>query len=186
MSIGILHCQCGRPGAFSSTWYACCCYCVFNCFLLLFLWWAICRRDFLKSRLLPRVKLYSLFLTLSFYVPSNTGGRPFHVTLDVALISYTSKPMAPIEFSLPDTSSFPLMDVDFAAPLRCFSVENVLLLFALMLKECKLLFVCESNTMLTECMETMRALLFPLDWSSCFVPRLPNALLGELFLFYCA
>jgi hypothetical protein len=47
-----------------------------------------------------------------------------------------------------------------------------------MLREAKLLFVCESNTMLTEVMETLRALLFPLSWASCFVPRLPVALTG--------
>jgi hypothetical protein len=29
-------------------------------------------------------------------------------------------------------------------------------------------------------METLRALLFPLTWSSCFVPRLPSDLLGLL------
>ena len=126
---------------------------------------------------------------LTHHLPTcthHTGGRPFHVTLDISLISYTSKPMKPIEFSLPSANSFPLMDVDFAAPLRCLSVENLLLLYTLMLREAKMLFVCESNTMLTECMETMRALLFPLDWSSCFVPRLPNALLGELMIVvYC-
>jgi hypothetical protein len=107
------------------------------------------------------------------------GGRPFHVTLDVALISHTSRSMAPIEFDLPSANSFPMMDVDFAGPLRCLSVDNLLAVYALMLRESKLLFVCESNTMLTEVMETLRALLFPLVWSSCFVPRLPTALLGN-------
>jgi hypothetical protein len=49
-----------------------------------------------------------------------------------------------------------------------------------MLREAKLLFVCKSNTLLTETMETLRCLLFPLSWSSCFVSRLPDFLLGLL------
>ena len=113
------------------------------------------------------------------------GGRAFHVTLDVALISHTSKAMAPIEFQLPSPSDFPLMDVDFAGPLRCLSVEHLLAVYTLMLREAKLLFVCESNTMLTEVMETLRALLFPLNWASCFVPRLPAALTGIISYFIC-
>ncbi|KAJ1403776.1 AEX-3 domain-containing protein, partial [Ochromonadaceae sp. CCMP2298] len=87
--------------------------------------------------------------------------------------------MAPIEFDLP-AHNFPLMDLDFAGALRCLSVDNVLTVLALMLRESKILFVCQSNTMLTEVMETLRALLFPLTWSSCFVPRLPSDLLGLL------
>lgn len=60
------------------------------------------------------------------------------------------------------------------------SVETLLAVFALLLREAKLLFVCKSNTLLTEAMETLRGLLFPLTWSSCFVSRLPDALMGML------
>ena len=143
-------------------------------------------------------QLYSLSFStlqcpLEYYIASVVhrvpfpleGGRAFHVTLDVALISHTSKAMAPIEFQLPSPSDFPLMDVDFAGPLRCLSVENLLAVYTLMLREAKLLFVCESNTMLTEVMETLRALLFPLSWASCFVPRLPAALTGTHSYFPC-
>jgi DENN (AEX-3) domain len=72
------------------------------------------------------------------------------------------------------------MDLDFAAPLRCLSVDRLLAVFALMLRESKMVFLCCSNTLLTETMETLRSLLFPLKWSSCFVSRLPDALSGLL------
>lgn len=75
---------------------------------------------------------------------------------------------------------FPPMDLDFAAPLRCLSVDRLLAVFALMLRESKMVFLCCSNTLLTETMETLRSLLFPLKWSSCFVSRLPDALSGLL------
>jgi hypothetical protein len=108
------------------------------------------------------------------------GGRPLHVVMDAALISRDFKSMRPVCFHVPYGRSFPLMDYDFSGPLRCFSVEVVLAVFTLMLREAKLLFICKSNHILTEAMETLRALLFPLSWASCFVPRLPADLLGLL------
>jgi hypothetical protein len=104
------------------------------------------------------------------------GGRPYHVVLDDALISPTSKSMSPVVFDMPRDRFFPVMDLDFAGPLRCLSVENLLNVFCLLLREAKIMFTCCSNAMLTEVMETLRVLLFPLSWSSSFITRLPDAL----------
>jgi hypothetical protein len=108
------------------------------------------------------------------------GGRPFHIILDAALISPTSRSMPPISFHLPTERFFPLMDLDFAGPLRSFSVEVLLAVYTLMLREAKIVFLSHSNALLTETMETLRMLLFPLEWSSCFVSRLPAMLTGLL------
>jgi hypothetical protein len=108
------------------------------------------------------------------------GGRPFHVHLDAALISETSKMMAPIVFDLHDPFFLPFVDLNFSAPLRCLSIDNILVLYCLILQESKLIFTCSSDTLLTEVMETMRSLIFPLSWSSCFISRLPESLLGIL------
>ena len=108
------------------------------------------------------------------------GGRPFHLQLDAALIASSSRAMAPIRFEVPPVRFFPHMDLDFAGPLRCLSVDKLLALFSLMLQEAKILFTCHSNALLTEVMETLRSLLFPLQWSSCFVSRLPDSLCGLL------
>jgi hypothetical protein len=72
------------------------------------------------------------------------------------------------------------MDLDFAAPFRCLSIDNILAIFYMLLRESKVLFLCHSNALLTEVMETFRSLLFPLAWSSCFVTRLPDNLSGLL------
>lgn len=109
-----------------------------------------------------------------------SGGRPLHIVLDAALISIMSKAMAPISLELPSERSFPPMDLDFAAPLRCLSVENLLTVFCLLLREEKIVFLCRSNSLLTEVMETFRSLLFPLRWSSCFITRLPDSLCALL------
>jgi hypothetical protein len=108
------------------------------------------------------------------------GGRPFHVVLDAALISQTSRAMPPVIFDLPSRFFFPPMDLDFAGPMRCLSVENMLALFYLLLQESKVIFLCSSNALLTEVMETFRSLLFPLSWTSCFITRLPDSLNGVL------
>lgn len=124
-------------------------------------------------------EVYLCVLFMQVPVPME-GGRPFHVLLDAAMISSTSKSMAPIIFDVPRTYFFPHMDLDFAGPLRCLSVDNMLAVFMLLLNEEKVVFTCASNTMLTEVMETFKCLLFPLRWSSCFVSRLPDALSGLL------
>ena len=62
---------------------------------------------------------------------------------------------------------------------RCLSVDKLLAIFCLMLQEEKIVFICNSNALLTETMETLRSLLFPLTWSSCFVSRLPDSLSGH-------
>lgn len=139
-------------------------------------------------RQLYSLSLSSLPVPLEFYISSIVskiplpvpGGRPFHVVQDISLISSASKPMAPIKFDLPSSRSFPHVDLDFAAPLRCLSVEKLLLVFTLMLREAKLVFTCSSHTLLTETMETLKALLFPLTWSSPFISRLPYTLAGYL------
>jgi hypothetical protein len=47
-----------------------------------------------------------------------------------------------------------------------------------MLREAKIVFMCDSHTLLTETIETMKSFLFPLQWDSCFVSRLPWELAG--------
>ena len=46
------------------------------------------------------------------------GGRPFNLHLDAALITASSRAMAPVKFELPHSRFFPHMDLDFSGPLR--------------------------------------------------------------------
>lgn len=138
-------------------------------------------------------QLYSLSLSRSFFpiehfiasvvsqipVPV-AGGRPLYVVLDAALISHSSRSMQPIKFELPPRCFFPPMDLDFSGPMRCLSLDHILAIICLLLQEHKLIFLCASNALLTDVMETFRSLLFPLTWSTCFVTRLPDLLSGLL------
>lgn len=138
-------------------------------------------------------QLYSLSLSRSFFpiehfiasvvsqipVPI-AGGRSLCVVLDAALISHSSRSMQPIKFELPPKCFFPPMDLDFSGPMRCLSLDHLLAIFCLLLQEQKVIFLCASNALLTDVMETFRSLLFPLTWSTCFVTRLPDLLSGLL------
>lgn len=142
-------------------------------------------------RQLYSLSLSSLLSPLHYFISSIVGsiplpyegGRPFHLVLDAALISLNSKPMPPIVLELPSSTSFPVMDLDFASPLRCLTVQTLLALFTLLLKESKIIFLSTSNSLLTETMEVLRMLLFPLKWSCTFISRLPSTLGGLLQAF---
>jgi hypothetical protein len=108
------------------------------------------------------------------------GGRTFHLVLDAALIAESSKCMQPISLSLPPRAFLPVMDLDFTAPFRCLSLDNIFAVFCLLLRESKLIFLCSSSTLVTDVMETFRCLLFPLVWSGGFITRLPWTLAGML------
>jgi DENN (AEX-3) domain. len=75
-------------------------------------------------------------------------------------------------------SFFPSIDLDCSAPLKCLSTENLIAVYTLLLQEHQCLFPCSSGALLTEVMETLHSLLFPFDWQSLFVPRLPEAVAG--------
>jgi hypothetical protein len=109
------------------------------------------------------------------------GGRGFHVYLEpLEGGDATKSRLKPLSLSLPPFTWLPLMDIDFSAPFRCLSVSSVLSVFCLMLQEAKLLFVSSRAELLTQVMESLRSLLFPLEWQSVYVPRLPQVLSGCL------
>ena len=92
------------------------------------------------------------------------GGRPFHFVFDALLIPENYQTMPPIIFAIPKPVFFPLVDFDFFAPLRCFSVSLIVLVFSLILQESRIVFLGSSSQLITEVMESFRALLFPLQW----------------------
>lgn len=106
------------------------------------------------------------------------GGRHFQFIQDVGLLTNSARSLPVIEFHLPYREYYTFLDLDFSAPLRCMSIANLLIVFALMLRESRIVFVANSNNMLAETMETLRHLLFPLTWSSTYVSRLPHSLTG--------
>ncbi|CAM9694268.1 unnamed protein product [Ectocarpus sp. 13 AM-2016] len=109
------------------------------------------------------------------------GGCPFHVYLEhLENQDPRRSRLKPLSLQMPPAAWLPLMDIDFAAPFRCLSVQSVLTVFALMLQEAKILFLSSRAELLTQVMEALRSLLFPMEWQSVYVPQLPYALAGYL------
>ncbi|CAM9114779.1 unnamed protein product [Choristocarpus tenellus] len=109
------------------------------------------------------------------------GGRSFHVYLEPLEDEDPRRSrLKPITLLMPPDPWLPLMDIDFSAPFRCLSVHSVLTVFALMLQEAKIIFLSSRAELLTQVMEALRSLLFPMEWQSVYVPQLPYALAGCL------
>jgi hypothetical protein len=124
-----------------------------------------------------QIPLESFISCLVSRIPAPiSGGRPYHVVLDLDLIPPTSQPMPPIIFDLPSRYSFPFNETQFYSLLKYFSLENILLIFSLLLHESKILFLSYSTTLLTDVMESFRSLLFPLKWTSTYITKLPEKL----------
>ena len=105
------------------------------------------------------------------------GQHALNLHLDLGLNDRVeNSSLTPITLQLPDARSLPLMDLDYEAPFRCLSLDNVLKIFTLLLMEERLLFISSSTSLLTEVTETILTLLFPFEWMSCYIPRLPNKL----------
>lgn len=91
---------------------------------------------------------------------------------------YIHDMMEPIILARPRLQGLPFLDLSFATLFRCLDVRNVLTVMALLLQERKVLVVAKYESVLTEAMEALRALLFPFKWESCYVPRMTESMLG--------
>jgi hypothetical protein len=116
------------------------------------------------------------------YVPLPPPGvHALHLHMDLGLRDpVENSSLTPITLRLPDARGLPLMDLDYDAPFRALSIDNVVKVFLLLLLEERVLFLSSSTSLLTETTETILTLLFPLEWLSCYIPRLPNKLLEVL------
>lgn len=116
------------------------------------------------------------------------SGEPFHLHLDMLLIPQAqgipvrASTLEPIVLPPPTSAALapPLMDLDFISIFRTLSIPNILRVFTVLLREGRVLLLSSCGAVLAEVAEIFRALLFPLEWQCCYVPRLPEALLGAL------
>ena len=107
------------------------------------------------------------------------GAPPVHLQLDLGLVSTAkgeSPTLEPIVLQQPPLRGLPLMNLDFAMPFHSLSTDRLLAVFAMILAERPMLFLSASSTRLTEVIEVLRSLLFPLDYKVTYVPRLPDSL----------
>ena len=113
-------------------------------------------------------------------VPMPRPGAPaVHLQLDLGLVDTAAgdvPTLEPIILHQPPLRGLPLMDLDFTMPFYSLSVDRVLAVLGLMLKDNAILFLSASSTRLTETIEVLRALLFPYDYKAVYIPRLPDSI----------
>ncbi|GBG34337.1 WD repeat-containing protein pop2 [Hondaea fermentalgiana] len=98
-------------------------------------------------------------------------------TMQVQTILYDS----PLYIRMPARSELPLPEVSMARLFASLSVGNILAIFACLLTEQKVALCSVDETKLTPVAEALRALLFPLDLQTIYIPVLPPSLMDFLY-----
>lgn len=79
----------------------------------------------------------------------------------------------------PPPNQLPLLDVSMEPLFRTLSLSNILVIWATLLKEGKVVLACgcsgETTPLLTPIAEALLALLFPFEWQGIYIPVLPNS-----------
>ena len=88
--------------------------------------------------------------------------------------------MPAIDFRLPPNMGLPALEVPTKLLFECLDVGNVLVLLSQLLLEKRIVLLSRYSSLTTEVAEIFRALLFPLDWASVYVPRLTAPMLTAL------
>lgn len=70
--------------------------------------------------------------------------------------------------------------IDLYALFRCLSLDNIITLFEAALAESRIIFLSSHTAMLHLACHALASLLYPLKWSSIFIPVLPARLLSAL------
>lgn len=98
--------------------------------------------------------------------------------ISVRLFCYNQE----IIFKRPPPNEMPLLNLNFSQVFKYLSVDNILIVFAGMLTERKILFVSDHIHRLAESLEVLTYLLFPFYWRHIYIPVLPKKLVD----FVCA
>lgn len=107
---------------------------------------------------------------LLYATPMPTYGTTIRVPLESSLINFKRPPT--VDFPLYDTSMMPLF--------RCLDIDNVLLLFRVMLLEQKIVMHSKHKSLLLPAAETLCAIIFPFKFQHVYIPVMPTALADYL------
>lgn len=66
---------------------------------------------------------------------------------------------------------------------ECLDLANVLTVFSAAIVERQIVFVSSQLSLLTTCAEVVTSFMYPLRWSHVYIPILPKALLGILYIY---
>lgn len=84
--------------------------------------------------------------------------------------------LASIVFAQPPRDDFPLTDFSFDLVFRLLSFDTLVAVVEAVLAERKIILCSHHLSVLTPACETLRALIFPLQWEHAYIPVLPVAI----------
>ena len=80
----------------------------------------------------------------------------------------------------PANQPIPWVAIPFNPLFNALPIPHILKIWTCLSLERQVLLVSSSLTLLTECCEILSSLLFPMSWTHCYIPCLPNYLLPVL------
>ena len=131
-----------------------------------------CCRQLFRMRISSPGPLPADALTALFSTPMPSFGLRCEVPLGNVRVAVTT----PAANELPHT----MAGRDFLLLFQCLDVNNVVMLWALLLAEQKVALQSRMPHVLTMAAETLSALLFPFSWQHVYIPILPERLLDIL------
>lgn len=114
------------------------------------------------------------FLDSVWQQPSPAPGDSFQITLNQESSS--------LRFTRPNDSDSLLEHIDLESLLTMLDERNILIIFAALLVERRIIFCGSQLSTLSNCIQTAVALVYPFTWQHIYIPVLPRSLLS----FVCA
>ena len=96
-------------------------------------------------------------------------------------IPYCNNPK--IELQCPKSDDISIMNSDFIGLFKYLSVDNIILIFRLLLSERKVLFIHDDYTELTNITSSFISLLYPFQWVHTYIPIMSDQMLKYLETF---
>ena len=140
----------------------------------------------------PFYNVFKFFLTQMYRISITPSKIPIErfISNFVSEVPLPSQGKVQVHYSIgdkeiyitrPPPNDLPLAELDFELLFSVLSLDNILILFDLILQERKILFISEHVGILTPVAEIICQLLFPFKWHHIYIPLLPAKCAEFLF-----
>ncbi|KAG2389520.1 hypothetical protein C9374_014080 [Naegleria lovaniensis] len=140
----------------------------------------------------PFYNVFKFFLTQMYRISITPSKIPIErfISNFVSEVPLPSQGKVQVHYSIgdkeiyitrPPPNDLPLAELDFELIFSVLSLDNILILFDLVLQERKILFISEHAGILTPVAEIICQLMFPFKWHHIYIPLLPSKCAEFLF-----
>ncbi|KAL3871310.1 hypothetical protein ACJMK2_039317, partial [Sinanodonta woodiana] len=140
---------------------------------------------------LPWFEIFYSLLNHLAEIMNRTDGTDLTVLLRTALADHVPLPNQPVtfvgqqemfSFTAPDPSKMPSIPAsrNLTEYYNAIDTNNMLIIFASMLKERRILVSSKKLSRLTACVHAAEAMLYPMHWQHLYIPVLPESLIDYI------